>query len=99
MERRTLGTGEATFGVLCQVLGSPVQERVQQRVMKTTKGLQHLFCEERLRERTRHREWSQALLSGDQGQDKRQWAQTRTEEIPQKTLFYCGGNQIQGKVS
>lgn len=52
-----LSTGEATLGVLAPVLGSQynrdmdILERVQQRVMKMIKDLEHLSWEERLRER------------------------------------------------
>jgi len=49
-----LRSGEATFRVLCPVLGSPVQkdrkllERVQQRATKVM-SLEHLLYKERLR--------------------------------------------------
>jgi len=48
--------GEATSGLLCPVLGYPVQERHRHTVDSSTKGarmmkgLEHLSCKERLRE-------------------------------------------------
>lgn len=50
-----LSAGGATTGVLCLVLGSPVKEGqghigVQQKATKLIKRLEHLSCEEKLRE-------------------------------------------------
>ena len=48
------------------------------------------------------RGWSQALLSGAQGQDQRQQAQTETREVPcerQETPFCCEGDQALAQVA
>ena len=40
------------------------------------------------------RKWGQALFSGVQ--DKRQWAQTETQQVPaeyKQNIFYCEGDQ------
>ena len=48
------------------------------------------------------RGWSQSLLSGAQGQDQRQWAQTEMQEVPsehRETLFYCEGDRALAQVA
>lgn len=56
MEKRILSTDEATPGVLASVLGDQymrgmnILERAQQRALKVFKALEHLSCEESLRD-------------------------------------------------
>jgi len=48
------------------------------------------------------RGWSQALFSGAQCQDQRQWAQTETQEVPserQEMLFSGEGGQAMAQVA
>nr|XP_047909708.1 uncharacterized protein LOC125180947 [Anser cygnoides]XP_047909709.1 uncharacterized protein LOC125180947 [Anser cygnoides]XP_047909710.1 uncharacterized protein LOC125180947 [Anser cygnoides]XP_047909711.1 uncharacterized protein LOC125180947 [Anser cygnoides] len=49
-----------------------------------------------------HRGWSQALLSGAQGQAQRQWAQTGAQEAPsehQEALLCCAGARALAQVA
>jgi len=71
------------------------------------RGLEHLSregklesrgCAQRPKARVQKR-WRQALFSGAQCQEKRQWAQSGTQEIPakhQETLPYCADERALG---
>lgn len=52
---REVSTGEATARVLCAVVGHPVRETqihwsVQHKATEVMEGLEHVFCNEKLRE-------------------------------------------------
>ncbi|KAK4822096.1 hypothetical protein QYF61_009796 [Mycteria americana] len=66
-----------------------ILDRVQQTATKMIKGLEHLSCEERLREMG---QLSLEKRRGNLINGKRQWAQTETQDFPsehQETLLYC----------